>query len=254
MLLWVRVVNGAGASWVVRETIAGSGMFTLFSTGAVRSLLCEGQRSVALWRRWPTASLNSSQPKLLCGAVTATALQSSLCLRISIFFLCTPEVTCKVISIQRVNGSVTLDRSSRAAYHMRAEGVCTTLNIKHDWSVANHMLDEGVCTASYVKLDLAIRQPSFAQQRSAFSHFSPSTATLLAWKPDHSCTESTANDMFVSNSHWSSRPPDKSTGCIMIGPSNGPNICDRSQSLWFSICPYRTDRRPYKTDRRLRQV
>ena len=64
------------------ETIASSRIFTLFS--AVRFLFCEGQRSMVLWRRWLTASLSSSQPKLLRGAVTARPLQTSLCLRISI--------------------------------------------------------------------------------------------------------------------------------------------------------------------------
>ena len=46
--------------------------------------------------------------------------------------------------------------------------------------------------------------------------------------------ESTAENMFVSNSTVkcsSSCPLDKSTGCIMIGPSNGPNVCDRSQCM-----------------------
>ena len=93
MFSWVRVLNvqfnGAGASWVVRETIASSHMFTLFS--AVRSLLCEGKRSMVLWRRWPAASFSSSLPKLLCGAVTATPLQTSLCLRFSIFLLARPK-------------------------------------------------------------------------------------------------------------------------------------------------------------------
>ena len=64
------------------ETVASSRMFTLLS--AVRSLLCEGERRMVLSCRWPTVSLSSSQPKLLCGAVTATPLQTSL--RISIFF------------------------------------------------------------------------------------------------------------------------------------------------------------------------
>ena len=116
---------------------------------------------------------------------------------------------------------------------------------------ANHMLAEGICTLSYVKLNLAVRQPSLAQQGRAFSHFSPSTTTLLAWKPDHSRTESTPNDMLVWNStvkRSSSRPFDKSTSCIM----HGPNVCDRSKCMWTSICPYNTDRRPYRTDRRLR--
>ena len=70
MFSWVRLLNGAGASSVIREKIASWRMFTLFS--AVHSLLCEDQRSMVLWRRWPTASLSSSQPKLLRGAATAT--------------------------------------------------------------------------------------------------------------------------------------------------------------------------------------
>ena len=256
MLSWVWVLNGAGATWVVRETIARSRMFTLFS--AVHYLFCVGQRSMVLWRHWLTASLISSQPKLLCGAVTANSLQTSLCLRISIsisisiFIYCTPEATCEFIPILRVNGSVLLDRSSRAAYHMLAEGVCTALymNATGRSRAANHMLAERVFTASYVKLNLAVQQPSLAQQRRALSHFSPPTTTLLAWKPDHSRTESTANDMIVSNSTVkcsSSRPLDKSTGCIMTAPS----VCDRSQCMWTSICPYKTDRRPYRTDQRL---
>ena len=79
---------------------------------------------------------------------------------------CTPEATCEFILIQRVNGSVTLDRSSRAAYHMLAEGVCTTLymNATSRSRAANHMLAKGVCIASYVKLNLAVRQPSLAQR------------------------------------------------------------------------------------------
>ena len=180
-----------------------------------------------------TASLSSSQPKLLRGAVTTTPLQTSICLRISFFFFaCTPEAKCEFIPIQRVNGSVTLHRSSRVAYDMLAEGVCTALymNATGRSRAANHMLAEGVCTASYVKLNLAIRQPSFAQQRRAFSHFSLSTTTLLALKPDHSRTESTANDMLVSNStvkRSSSPPLSKSTGCIM----HGHNVCDQSQCM-----------------------
>ena len=100
-----------------------------------------------------------------------------------LFFFCLhPEATCEFIPIQRVNGSVPLDRSSRAAYHMLAEGVCTALymNATGRLRTANHMLAEGVCTASYVKLNLAVRQPSLAQQRRAFSHFSPSMTTLPA--------------------------------------------------------------------------
>ena len=155
-------------------------------------------------------------------------LQTSLCLRIFYFFACMPEATCKFIPIQRVNGSVTLDRSSRAAYHMLAKGICTALymNATDRSRAANHMVAGGVCTTLYVKLNLAARQPSLAQQRRVFSHFSLSTTTLPAWKPDHSRTEASANGMFVSNStvkRSSSRPLDKSRSCI-IGWSERPNV------------------------------
>ena len=89
MFSWVRVLNSAGTSWGRLDTVASSRMFTLFS--AVRSLMCEGQRSMVLWCRWPTASLSSSQPKLIRGAVTANPLETSLCLRISIFLVARPK-------------------------------------------------------------------------------------------------------------------------------------------------------------------
>ena len=63
----------------------------------------------------------------------------------------TPETTCEFIPIEWVYGSVTLDRSSRAAYHMLAEGVCTALHMNAATGrsrAADHMLAEGVCTAS----------------------------------------------------------------------------------------------------------
>ena len=166
--------------------------------------LFEGQRSTVLWRLWPTASLSSSQPKLLRGAVTVTPLQTLQCLRISMFFCLHAQTDMRVFPIQRVNGSFTLDRSPQSAYRMLA--------------------------ALYVKLNLAVRQPSLAQQGRTFSHFSPSTAAFLAWKPNHSRTESTANDMFVSHStrkRSSSRPIDKSTSCIM----HDPNVYAWSQSV-----------------------
>ena len=125
-----------------------------------------------------------------------------------------------------------------AAYHILAEGVCTALYMNvtgRSWA-ANHMLSGGFFTASYVKPNLAVRQPSLAQQVRAFSHFPPSTTTTFPWKPYHSRTESTANDMFVLNltvKRLSSRPLDKSTSCIM----QGPDVWDRSQCMWTSNCP-----------------
>ena len=63
----------------------------------------------------------------------------------------------------------------------------------------------------------------------AFSHFSLSTATLLAWKTDHSLTESTTKVIFVSlsavkRSSW--HPLDKSASSVMIGLSEHPNVCE----------------------------
>ena len=148
------------------------------------------------------------------------------------FFACAPEATCEFIHIQWVNESVTLDWSSRAAYHMVAEDVYAVLymNATGRSRASNHKLTEGVWTASYVKLNLAVWQPSLAQQGRSFSHFSLSMTTLLAWIPEHSPPVSTANDMFVSNStmkRLSSRPLDKSTSCIMHRPNvrDRPNLC-----------------------------
>ena len=64
-----------------------------------------------------------------------------------LFFAYTPEATSKFIPMQRVNASVTLDRSLRATYHMLAEGVCTALymNATSRLRADNHMLAEGVC-------------------------------------------------------------------------------------------------------------
>ena len=164
------------------------------------------------------------------------------------FFACTPEATCEILHIQRVNGNVTLDWSSRAAYHILAEDVYTALymNATGRSRASNHKLAEGIWTASYVKLNLAVWQPSLAQQGRSFSNFSLSMTTLLAWIPEHSPPESTANDMFVSNSTAKrsfSRPLYKSTSCIM----HRPNVCDRSQCMWTSICPYKTDRSQFKS-------
>ena len=105
---------------------------------------------------------------------------------------------------------------------------------KHDWSsrAAKHMLGEGVCAVSYVNLNLAMLQSSLAKQQRAFSHFSPSTTTVLAWKPDHSRTESTHNEMFVSTStlkRSSSRPLEKSTSCIVSERT--------SKCMWIPTCP-----------------
>ena len=148
MFSWVWVLDGAGASWEVRETSSRifSVVWSSFSSLPLPSLstlyyglpvLCEGQqiqRSIVRWRRWPTASLSSSQPKLLCETVTATPLQTWLCVQISFFFLF--QATCEFIPIQPIKGSVTLDRSSRAAYLMLAEGVWTAsyMNATGFWS------------------------------------------------------------------------------------------------------------------------
>ena len=158
MFSWVGVLNGAGANWVVRETIASSCMFTLFS--AVRSLLFEGQRSMVLWRRSPTctAGLSSSQP-VLHGAVTATPWQTSLCPRISIFSLARPE---RHESLSPLSESMEVPHSTA-----RREPLAHTSRRRLDRIVherdrssraANHMLAEEVCTASYVKLNLSTRQ------------------------------------------------------------------------------------------------
>ena len=72
-------------------------------------------------------------------------------------FACTPEAACGFNPIPRVNGSVTLDRLSRASHHKHAEGVCTALymNAIGRSQAANSLLAERGCTASYVKLNLA---------------------------------------------------------------------------------------------------
>ena len=95
---------------------------------ALQYFFCEGQRSLVLRRCLPTASLSSSQPKTVRRAVTVTALQpSSLsCLQIS-FFLSQPKRHASLLPFNGVNGSVTLDRPSRAANDKLAEGVCTAL-------------------------------------------------------------------------------------------------------------------------------
>ena len=124
-----------------------------------------------------------SQPKLLRGAVTVTPLQTSLCLRISFFFFCLharsdmrvyPHSASKWKCHTHPVVASRLPRASRR--------LCTALymNATGRSRAANHMLTEGACTASYVKLNFAVWQPSLAQQKRAFSHFSPSTTTLLA--------------------------------------------------------------------------
>ena len=102
------------------------------------------------------------------------------------------------------------------------------------------MLAEEVCTASYVKWTWPYgslhshnsvgRSVTFLRQRPLFLLENQTTVVL-----SHLLTY----DLFVSNStvkRSSLRPLDKSTGCIMIGPSNGPNVCGRSQCMWTSVC------------------
>ena len=80
-------------------------------------------------------------------------------------------------SANQIKGSVTLDRSSRAAYHMLAEGVGTASYMNTTGlEAANDILAERVCTASCTRCyehNFAVlhAQLSLAQQQRAISHF-----------------------------------------------------------------------------------
>ena len=167
------------------------------------------------------------------------------------FLACTPEETCQFIPIQRVNGSVKLDRSPRASCHILADGVCIALymNATGRLRAANHMLGEWVCTASYVKLNLAVWQAAFTNTTAKrvtslllrhwplFLLENPTTVVLSPLPTTYWLKINSETLVFTStwqeHEHWSQ--------CMWSVP-----IC-----MWSSICPRKTDRRPYRTDRRL---
>ena len=139
------------------------------------------------------------------------------------FFVRTSQATCEFIPIQPIKGSVTLDRSSRAAYLMLAEGVwaASYMNATGFWSrqpYASQRSLHGIMHAmSWAQLGRAACAAFARTTTKGNQSFSPSTTTLLAWKRDQSHAESTTKERFVSPStvkRSSSRPLDKSTSGV----------------------------------------
>ena len=141
---------------------------------------------------------------------------------------------------------------------MLAEGVCTPLykSAAGRSRAANHMVTEGVCTALHAKLNLAVRQLSLAQQQRAFSHFSPSTTTLLAWKTGYSLTESTTStkEMFVSpptvrRSSWRLWLDKSTARCFIFVSINNifKGSVERSSLPWAIFLIF-TRNRPWKSE------
>ena len=166
------------------------------------------------------------------------------------FFHWTPKATCQLIPIQRVNGSVKLANRCEpltTSQLMAFASNCTWTQPvgRETLTTCRKCLHPIVCETELCHTAAFTQTTAKSVKSLLFRHWplflleNPTTVVLSPLQR-HIGSNLTAKR--------SSRPLDKSTSCIIIGPSNGRNVCELPS---VPKKKQKRERRPYRPDRRL---